>query len=164
MKLIFLAQFHRALNEQISIKTYDMVIRSQFAVAKYLQKHPTIPVLDESLLTYENYKRDDLTSYFIEAFPTGIPDKLEDLNSTQKEFFYNNGGTMVAYQLGYIRRVYGSLHPSMLKTVNENIAEYIKDDGPLSKLDDEIMYEREKEAMSCVQEVIFEEDPKFPKN
>ena len=153
MKLTFLAQIHKPTDGKKNSEMYQQVISSQFAVAKYLMQHPTTPVVDESMIAYENYKVDALNQLFIEAFPSGIPDKLEDLNPHQQGLFYRRGGTMIAYQLGYIKKVYGSIHPATLSILNATKDNDIIDSNYYC------LYECEKEAISCVQEVVFDEEP-----
>ncbi len=124
---------------------YESIIKSQLKVVEVVKKYFDCPVVLESL--YENTK-ERLPEMVIASkmlFPNGIPSTIEELNSAQKEFLYNEGGVFTLWFLEIIPSIYKGIHKEISNLFDSQIA-----NGNMNS----VFFEREKEAMECANEAL----------
>lgn len=106
-RIILLPQAHANVlggRLQVAPEDLDEIARSQFSIAKYLERHNSIPVFSEQVssdITMQAISAD--FRKFIEKtksmFPNGLPHGFESLNPEQKTILARAGGDAISFIL-----------------------------------------------------------------
>lgn len=155
MKVILLAQIHKAPDDNLPEITYNRVARSQFSIAQYLQQRKSAFVINEG--SFGNQEYDASNEYchgFSILFPDGIPEEEVNLNPIQKKLFYLEGGANISLISGHIKVLYGT-QCQYTRHIEKAVYEH---DVSVDACNT-IMFEREVEVMNLVQEIHKKEYP-----
>lgn len=106
-RIIFLPQTHPSiLGEQLSIaaQDYERTARSQFSIAKFLEKNPGIPVFSEQVSTDQKVETvsqefKDTAAVIKTMFPEGLPQTYEALSDEQRDVIARAGGDSISFIL-----------------------------------------------------------------
>lgn len=133
-RIIFLPQFHSSDYEKKKLLTNEqkrLILDSQFRIAKYIEKHPNIPIFSEqtanndfSLNRLAVADQNLLKKYYHQIFPNGLPQNFGFLNDLQKQKLFNYGGDFVQVILGHVQ---------ILHKVIDNEKEKNEIYGPIQK-------------------------------
>ena len=158
MKLIHLAQVHKNPYNEAKIDSgeFNECVSSQLKIANYLIRYPLCHVIAEGVIDTSlvglNAKASAAKVYLNKIFPTGFPEAPEELTDMQKKLLYSFGASFIMFGLGKIK-LHRSTSPQFEKLYIESSTHW----SPLDHI--HLFEEREKEAMTCIQEIIFDEEP-----
>lgn len=115
-RIIFLPQTHPTIlggSLQVAPENFDKTARSQFAIAKYLEKNKNLPVFSEQVSsdqTVETVSAEfkKTAAQIKTMFPDGLPDQFENLTDEQQNVIARAGGDAISFILrntAMLRRV-----------------------------------------------------------
>lgn len=105
-RILLLPQTHATGlgGSQATLKNADKTARSQFAIAKYLEKNKDIPVFSEQIstdLTVQTVSPDfkKAAAQTKSMFPNGLPSNFDGLTAEQKDIIARTGGDAISFIL-----------------------------------------------------------------
>lgn len=123
MKIIHLHQSHRLSSEKPTAEYVEHLVANQIDIAKFIQKHPNIPVFLEALTEDSSNYDGPFTEVAEMIFPDGFPKSPTGLNSVQKQFIYEYGSVRILHFLGVLNELYKTLEPAESEEITKKIAE-----------------------------------------
>lgn len=113
-RIFFLPQTHANVLEgglQVAPENFDKTARSQFAIAKYLENHPGLPVFSEQVSS--DQKIETVSEEFRKSaaqiktmFPQGLPANFEDLSEQQADIIARAGGDAISFILRHAEKLH----------------------------------------------------------
>lgn len=105
-RIIYLPQTHMSVvGGKQEISDVEELARSQFKIAKYLEKNPKLPVFSEQIDTtmtskgIPEEKFNEATKEYRDLFPNGIPATLDEMSADQKSKLGKSGGDLTQFML-----------------------------------------------------------------
>ncbi len=162
-RFIHIGQAHRLpFNIPPTSEYVEEMVQSQLRVAQEIRKFPDCPVLLEGLSeNMEAYSSQSCTALIAKKiFPQGIPSTMQEVTSCQKDFIYENGAVFTMWYLGEIRSLYKTIHEEISSAIDREVeADSIA--GNIAKILPRVVLPREIECLSCVQEVLAEQQSRM---
>lgn len=106
-RILFLPQTHPSIlggSLEIAPENFEKTLRSQFSIAKYLEKNQGIPVFSEQVasdMTVETVSAEfkQTAAQVKTMFPNGLPESLEALTEEQRTVVARAGGDAISFIL-----------------------------------------------------------------
>ena len=106
-RIIHIGQLHKNTFGNVSKKKFERIVKSQLKVIQVIKRYPDCPIAMEG--RYVSLSRHPDSSDMELAkriFPKGIPATIDELDESQKQFLYLNGGPETLWFLGQIPSLY----------------------------------------------------------